>query len=66
VPILTAVRDLFRYAYGRLSNPPRQAGLLPDEALPARVVANHSPRVPLVYRRAQPGSATRPASQQES
>jgi hypothetical protein len=34
-PIVSIVRDLFRYAYGRLSDPPRPAGLLPDEPLPA-------------------------------
>jgi predicted PurR-regulated permease PerM len=29
-PIAVAARDLFRYAYGRLSDPPRPAGVMPD------------------------------------
>lgn len=33
-PLVTIARDLFRYAYGRLREPPRPAGLLPDEPLP--------------------------------
>jgi len=34
-PVVTITRDLFRYVYGRLREPPRPAGLLPDEPLPA-------------------------------
>lgn len=30
-PLAAVVRDIFRYIYGRLSDPPRPAGLLPDE-----------------------------------
>ena len=33
-PVVVIIRDLFRYAYGRLSEPPRPAGLLPGEPLP--------------------------------
>jgi predicted PurR-regulated permease PerM len=33
-PLLTIARDLFRYVYGRFSEPPRPAGLLPDEPQP--------------------------------
>jgi predicted PurR-regulated permease PerM len=33
-PVLAIARDLFVYAYGRLSEPPRPAGLLPGEPLP--------------------------------
>ena len=33
-PLITIARDLFRYIYGRLREPPRPAGLLPDEPLP--------------------------------
>jgi hypothetical protein len=29
-PIAVAARDLFRYAYGRLEDPPRPAGVLPE------------------------------------
>jgi predicted PurR-regulated permease PerM len=39
-PIAIAARDLFRYVYGRVGDPPRPAGLLPGEVLrtPVRVV----------------------------
>ena len=33
-PLAVAVRDLYRYAYGRVSDPPRPAGLLPGELPP--------------------------------
>jgi hypothetical protein len=29
-PIAVVLRDLFRYVYGRVSDPPRPAGLLPS------------------------------------
>ena len=32
-PIAIASRDLFRYVYGRVSEPPRPAGVLPGEAI---------------------------------
>jgi len=31
-PLLVAVRDLFRYVYGRLGDPPRPAGVMPERA----------------------------------
>ena len=31
-PIAIAARDLFRYVYGRVSDPPRPAGLLPAKS----------------------------------
>jgi predicted PurR-regulated permease PerM len=34
-PVAAVARDLFLYAYGRLGDPPRPAGLLPGEPLPA-------------------------------
>lgn len=34
-PLTAIAVDLFRYVYGRLADPPRPAGLLPDEAQPA-------------------------------
>ncbi len=52
-PVTAVVRDLFLYTYGRFSNPPRPAGLLPGEALPtpaATAVTHHRP-VPLIFRR---------------
>src|SRR6266480_509385 len=33
-PLAQVVYDLYRYTYGRLSAPPRPAGVLPDEAVP--------------------------------
>jgi len=60
VPIVTAFRDLFRYAHGRLSEPPRPAGLIPDEVRPAALTEGTRPAttqpLPLAYRR---GRATR-------
>jgi predicted PurR-regulated permease PerM len=54
-PVAGLSRDLFRYAYGRLGDPPRPAGLLPGEKL--RVVspaaAKAKRRAPLIYRRNQ-------------
>jgi predicted PurR-regulated permease PerM len=73
-PVTAVARDLWRYAFGRLADPPRPAGLLPGESVsvsPARatagpVRAGTGPRrVPLVYRRAQmtaAGAAGAPAS----
>ena len=42
-PVVVIARDLFRYPYGRLSDPPRPAGLLPDEPLPAPQAATSLP-----------------------
>jgi predicted PurR-regulated permease PerM len=33
-PVVAITRDLLRYIYGRVSEPPRPAGLLPGEPLP--------------------------------
>jgi predicted PurR-regulated permease PerM len=33
-PLLVVVRDLFRYVYGRLQDPPRPAGLMPERTSP--------------------------------
>jgi predicted PurR-regulated permease PerM len=56
-PIAGAARDLFRYAYSRLSDPPRPAGLLPGEPLPRLAAGQPIPqprrRVPQIYRRMQ-------------
>ena len=55
VPIIVLSRDLFRYVYGRLGDPPRPAGLLPDDARPIAPPEQQvliTTRKPLVYRRA--------------
>lgn len=49
-PLTAIVVDLFRYAYGRFSDPPRPAGLLPGEPLPAP----SSPAAPPVRRQYWP------------
>jgi predicted PurR-regulated permease PerM len=43
-PLIVVARDLFRYVYGRLGNPPRPAGVLPDEPWPAPVGASETSR----------------------
>jgi hypothetical protein len=55
-PILSFLADLVRYLHGRLSEPPRPAGVLPGDPIPAsaRVAAAPSP-VPVVYRRHRAG-----------
>ncbi len=54
-PLAGSTRDLFRYVYGRLAEPPRMAGLLPDEKMPPPVVAGSSvmpkKQPPMIYRR---------------
>jgi predicted PurR-regulated permease PerM len=56
-PVAAIARDLFRYIYGRFSDPPRPAGVLPGEPIPAlasstAMGSGPSPRkVPLVYQR---------------
>jgi predicted PurR-regulated permease PerM len=42
-PTVAIVRDLFRYVYGRVSEPPRPAGVLPGEPLPAPQTAKAVP-----------------------
>lgn len=42
-PVTAVVRDLFRYVYGRFNEPPRPAGLLPDEPIPATAAPQPSP-----------------------
>jgi predicted PurR-regulated permease PerM len=57
VPIIIMSRDLFRYAYGRLGDPRRPAGLLPDDPKPIAPPDQQvlvKLRKPLVYRRAVP------------
>ena len=54
--LIAIVRDLVRYAYGRLSDPPMPAGVVPG-ARGAAVVAARATPTPSVYR----GIAARPA-----
>jgi predicted PurR-regulated permease PerM len=54
VPIIVMSRDLFRYVHGRLSDPPRPAGLLPDDPKPIEPPEQQvliKLRKPMVYRR---------------
>jgi hypothetical protein len=54
VPIIIMSRDLFRYAYGRLNDPRRPAGLLPDDPRPIAPPDQQvlvKLRKPMVYRR---------------
>jgi predicted PurR-regulated permease PerM len=68
-PVTAVVRDLFRYIYGRLSDPPRPAGLLPGQLLPAPAETltpagqRFQRPIPLVFRR---GRAVRQAERQSS
>ncbi|HVX29040.1 MAG TPA: AI-2E family transporter [Nitrolancea sp.] len=54
-PLIAIARDLFRYTYGRLSDPPHPAGLLPGESPPVTTATELQAPValPLVYRRLQ-------------
>jgi predicted PurR-regulated permease PerM len=54
-PVISVVINLFRYLYGRLSEPPRPAGLLPGQPLPEAPAVQETPaaRVPLVYQRSR-------------
>jgi predicted PurR-regulated permease PerM len=47
-PLLVVVRDLFRYVYGRLQDPPRPAGILPGRAGP--IVQGRRPPATLARR----------------
>ena len=54
VPIIVLSRDIFRYVYGRLNDPRRPAGLLPDDPRPIAPPDQQvlvKLRKPLVYRR---------------
>jgi predicted PurR-regulated permease PerM len=42
-PLVAITRDLFRYVYGRVSEPPRPAGLLPGEPLQVSQAATSIP-----------------------
>jgi predicted PurR-regulated permease PerM len=53
-PIVAITVDLVRYVHGRLSEPPRPAGLLPHEAMRVTSIAGGAPRVSSAYRRGVP------------
>ena len=57
MPVISILIGLFRYFNGRLSTPPRPAGVLPDQPIPeaAAVQPTPAPRTPLAYRRIKPG-----------
>jgi predicted PurR-regulated permease PerM len=67
VPIIILSRDIFRYVYGRLNDPPRPAGLLPDDPRPIAPPDQQvliKLRKPLVYQRVarrRPGQPPTPA-----
>ncbi len=57
-PLTAVVRDLFRYVYGRVNDPPRPAGVLPGEPIPilphSQLFSPFIPRekrVPVAYKR---------------
>ena len=57
-PIVAIVVDLVRYIHGRLSEPPRPAGVLPHEPMPvAAQAARTGGQVPSAYRPGQPPPA---------
>jgi predicted PurR-regulated permease PerM len=67
VPIIVLSRDIFRYVYGRLSDPPRPAGLLPDDPRPIAPPEQQvlvTLRKPLVYRRVARRRSGQPAAPQ--
>jgi predicted PurR-regulated permease PerM len=60
-PVIAILIDLFRYGYGRLSDPPLPAGVLPGQPVPQAATSQEPPvyRVPLAYRRSR--AARRPS-----
>jgi hypothetical protein len=52
-PLVSILINLFRYFYGRLSDPPLPAGVLPGQPVTPALAAPEQavPRTPLVYRR---------------
>jgi predicted PurR-regulated permease PerM len=57
-PILSFASDLIRYTHGRLSDPPKPAGVLPGVPLPAPTPTYAPAAVPAVYRRWRRAPAT--------
>jgi hypothetical protein len=63
-PLVAILVDLVRYASGRLSEPPRPAGVLPGTTAPDAVAAERA--VPAVYRPASAPPTLAVASAQPS
>lgn len=62
-PLAQIVFDLYRYVYGRLSDPPRPAGILPGESVPTTGASrgtNRPTMVPLAERTTIQGNAPLP------
>jgi predicted PurR-regulated permease PerM len=53
-PLAQIIYDLYRYAYGRVSDPPRPAGLLPGDPIPATRGRSPVPRRTMVPFPARP------------
>lgn len=64
-PILAFGTDLVRYLHGRLSEPPRPAGVLPGQPLPTPAATMARPATPVVYR-SRTTSGRRPAASEVS
>ncbi|HSR34982.1 MAG TPA: AI-2E family transporter [Anaerolineae bacterium] len=59
-PVVAIARNLFRYVYGRVSDPPRPAGLLPDEPLPVPQEATSVPARQAARRRNRRSEGSKP------
>jgi len=57
-PLTAVFRDLFRYVYRRVGDPPLPAGLLPDDPLPEEKPIASSRPVPIAYRRGRAARQT--------
>jgi hypothetical protein len=54
-PVISILVNLFRYLYGRLSDPPLPAGVLPGQPVPELQTNPEAPlpRIPMVYQRSR-------------
>ncbi len=55
-PLAAALRNLYRYAHGRLSNPPCPAGVLPDDVLLEPMIETNPAEPPPVSRKTPAGA----------
>lgn len=72
-PITVALRDVFRYVYGRVSDPPRPAGILPGVPTPllprSTLVPSFNPakpEVPVAYKHGRARKAAQSTVNQEA